>query len=51
VGGEQGVKVSVKAEVNADGSVDCAIDCDGQKAVVTFDDGAITMTVPEAAGQ
>jgi hypothetical protein len=44
------VNVTVKAEVAADGSVVCDIDCDGQKAVVSFANGDITMTVPESGG-
>jgi hypothetical protein len=44
------VNVVVKARVEADDSVVCDIDCDGQKAVVTFADGDITMTVPESGG-
>jgi len=44
------VNVVVKARVEPDGSVVCDIDCDGQKAVVTFADGDITLTVPEAGG-
>jgi len=44
------VNVVVKAKVEADDSVVCHIDYDGQKAVVTFSDGGITMTVPESGG-
>lgn len=42
------MNVRVAAKVEAEGTVVCDIDCDGQKAVVTFADGDITMTVPEA---
>ena len=45
------MNVVVKAQVEADGSVVCDIDCDGQRAVVTFSGGEITMSVPEAGGQ
>lgn len=45
------MNVVVKAKVEADGSVTCDIDCDGQKAVVSFSDGDITLTVPEAGGR
>ncbi len=44
------MNVVVKAKVEADGSVVCSIVCDEQKAVVTFADGDITMTVPESGG-
>lgn len=44
------MNVVVKAKVEADGSVVCDIDCDGQKAVVAFAGGDVTLTVPESGG-
>ena len=44
------MNVLVKAKVESDGSVVCDIDCDGQKAVVAFANGDITLTVPESGG-
>lgn len=44
------MNVVVRAKVEQDDSVVCHIDCDGQKAVVTFANGDITLTVPESGG-
>ena len=44
------MNVVVKAKVEPDDSVVCDIDCDGQKAIVTFSGGDITLTVPESGG-
>ena len=44
------MNVVVRARVEEDKSVVCDIDCDGQKAVVTFASGDITLTVPETGG-
>lgn len=44
------MNVAVKAKVEEDDTVVCHIDCDGQKAIVTFANGDITLTVPEAGG-
>lgn len=44
------MNVVVRAKVESDDSVVCHIDCDGQKAIVAFANGDITLTVPEPGG-